>query len=60
MMDKDKKLIDSSDVDEADLAKVQADADNKLMRHRLDDYVCIILGVGVCLLLWFLQLLGVY
>ena len=47
-------------VDEADLAKVRAMADAKMMRHRLDDYLSVILGVGAALLLWILQFLDVY
>lgn len=48
------------DVDEADLAKVKALADAKMMRHRLDDYLSVILGVGAALVLWILQMLDVY
>jgi hypothetical protein len=47
-------------VDEADLAKVRAMADAKLMRHKLDDYVSVILGVGSAVLLWILQMLDLY
>lgn len=47
-------------VDEADLAKVKAMADAKMMRHRLDDYLSVILGVGAAVLLWILQMLDVY
>lgn len=47
-------------MDDADLSKVKAESDAKLMRHRLDDYVAIFLGVGACLVLWFLQFIGLY
>jgi hypothetical protein len=47
-------------VDEADLAKVKAMAEAKLMRHRLDDYLSVILGVGAAVVLWILQMLDVY
>jgi hypothetical protein len=50
----------SVNVDAADLAKVKAMADNKMMRHRLDDYLSVILGVGAAVLLWILQMLDVY
>ena len=43
-----------------DLEKVKADSKAKLDRHRLDDYLAIILGCGACLILWVLQLLGFY
>jgi len=48
------------DIDQADLAKVKALADAKMMRHRLDDYLSVVLGVGAALILWILQLLDVY
>lgn len=50
----------SVDVDEADLAKVRALADAKMMRHRLDDYLSVVLGVGTAVILWILQMLDVY
>jgi hypothetical protein len=56
----DERFIDTEDIDIEDLEKVKAESEAKLMRHRLDDYVAIILGVGTCLVLWFLQLIGLY
>jgi hypothetical protein len=50
----------SIEVDEADLAKVRALAEAKMMRHRLDDYLSVIFGVGAALILWILQMLDVY
>jgi hypothetical protein len=46
--------------EEADLAKVRAATQAKEQRHRADDWVAIVLGVGVCLFLWILQWIGVY
>jgi len=45
---------------ETDLRKVESEAIKKAIRHRLDEYLAIILGVGAVLLLWFLQSLGFY
>jgi hypothetical protein len=45
---------------EEDLKKVQADALKKAMRHRMDEYLAIVLGVGSVLLLWLLQEIGFY
>jgi hypothetical protein len=45
---------------EEDLNRVQAEALKKSARHRLDEYIAIILGVGAVLLLWFLQEIGLY
>ena len=49
-----------ADVDLEELKKVEADSEKKLLRHRLDDYVAIILGVGSAFVLWLLQLMGLY
>jgi hypothetical protein len=45
---------------EEDLKKVEAEALKKALRHRVDEYIAIVLGVGAVLLLWFLQELGMY
>jgi hypothetical protein len=45
---------------EEDLKKVEAEASKKALRHRLDEYIAIFLGVGAVLLLWLLQELGLY
>ena len=46
-------------VDE-DLKKVEAEALKKAMRHRLDEYIAMALGVGSVLILWLLQEIGFY
>ena len=45
---------------EEDLKKVEADALKKAMRHRMDEYLAMVLGVGTVLLLWLLQEIGFY
>jgi hypothetical protein len=45
---------------EEDLKKVEADALKKALRHRVDEYIAIVLGVGAVLLLWILQEIGFY
>jgi len=45
---------------EEDLKKVEAEALKKAVRHRMDEYIAIVLGVGAVLLLWFLQEIGMY
>jgi hypothetical protein len=45
---------------EQDLKKVEEAALSKQLRHRVDEYIAIILGVGAVLVLWFLQVMGVY
>ncbi|MEW5817478.1 MAG: hypothetical protein AB1798_19035 [Spirochaetota bacterium] len=43
-----------------DRKKVEANAEKKMLRHRVDDYVSLILGVGFCFIIWLLQLMGFY
>jgi hypothetical protein len=45
---------------EEDLKKVEAEALKKALRHRVDEYIAIILGVGAVLFVWFLQEMGMY
>lgn len=45
---------------EEDLRKVEAESMKKSVRHRLDEYIAILLGVGAVLLLWFFQEIGLY
>jgi hypothetical protein len=52
--------VEQREISEEELKKVEAAAAAKQMRHRLDEYVAIILGVGAVLVLWFLQIMGVY
>jgi hypothetical protein len=52
--------MEGREVSEEELKKVEAAAASKQLRHRLDEYVAIILGVGAVLVLWFLQIMGVY
>ncbi len=43
-----------------DLKKVEAESMKKAVRHRLDEYIAIALGLGAVLILWLLQELGLY
>jgi hypothetical protein len=43
-----------------DLRKVEAESAAKALRHRLDEYIAIVLGLGAVLILWFLQAIGLY
>lgn len=45
---------------EEDLKKVERESIAKAIRHRLDEYIAIVLGLGTVLLLWFLQAIGLY
>jgi hypothetical protein len=43
-----------------DLKKVEAEALKKALRHRLDEYIAIGLGLGAVLICWLLQEMGFY
>ena len=61
--DMDKKAdLDEIEVDEdeAERQKVLAAAEAKQLRHRLDEYVAMAIGIGAVLILWLLQYLGLY
>ncbi len=45
---------------EEDLKKVEAESALKSLRHRADEYIAIVLGLGIVLLLWILQAIGLY
>ncbi len=45
---------------DADLARVREQSEKKGQRHRVDDYVAMILAIGAVFILWLLQFLGVY
>jgi hypothetical protein len=45
---------------EEDLKKVEAESAAKSLRHRMDEYIAIVLGLGTVLLLWILQAIGLY
>jgi hypothetical protein len=48
------------DLDEAELKKVAAAAESKQLRHRLDEYVAMVIAIGAVMILWLLQSLGFY
>lgn len=61
--DMDKKVdLDEVEVeeDDAERQKVLAAAEAKQLRHRLDEYVAMVIGIGAVLILWLLQYLGLY
>jgi hypothetical protein len=45
---------------EDDLKKVEYEAIKKSVRHRLDEYLALALGIGAVLILWLLQDIGLY
>jgi hypothetical protein len=53
-------MEDNNKALEEDLKKVEAESLKKALRHRVDEYIAIVLGVGAVLLLWLLQEIGFY
>ncbi len=54
------EMVDQENGLDVDLQKVERESAAKQLRHRLDEYIAIILGVGSVLFLWFLQAMGLY
>jgi hypothetical protein len=48
------------EVSEDDLAKVAAAAEKKQLRHRVDEYLAMIIALGAVFILWLLQYMGLY
>jgi len=54
-------VIDKNqDLSSEDLKKVAATADEKQRRHRVDEYMAMIIALGAVAILWGLQYLGFY
>jgi len=49
-----------TDLDDAELKKVAATAEAKQLRHRVDEYIAMVIALGAVLILWLLQSLGLY
>jgi hypothetical protein len=49
-----------TDLDDAELKKVAATAEAKQLRHRVDEYIAMVIALGAVLILWFLQFVGLY
>lgn len=58
--DLDEVELDEDEEEEAERQKVLAAAEAKQLRHRLDEYVAMAIGIGAVLILWLLQYLGLY
>ena len=52
--------VKENKISEEEKAKTRAEAQAKMVRARVNDYVAIILAVGTVFLLWILQWAGLY
>jgi hypothetical protein len=49
-----------SEMSDEDMKKVLAQAEAKQMRHRVDEYIAMVIAISVVFILWFLQFVGLY
>lgn len=49
-----------SEMSDEDMKKVQAQAEAKQMRHRVDEYIAMVIAISAVFILWFLQFVGLY
>ncbi len=54
------ETIDKQDLSAEDLRKVAETADKKQQRHRVDEYMSMVIALGAVAILWVLQYLGIY
>jgi hypothetical protein len=47
-------------MDSEDLKKVLAAAEAKQRRHRVDEYIAMVIAIGAVFILWFMQFVGLY
>ena len=53
--------ITANDInEEEERAKIKAESDAQLLRSKLNDYIAIVLALGTVLILWLLQMAGLY
>ncbi len=53
-------IVNNQEQNSEDLKKVEAAADAKQRRHRIDEYMAMIIALGAVAILWFLQYAGFY
>ena len=53
-------ITKKTELDESELKKVAATAEEKQMRHRLDEYIAMVIAISAVMILWLLQTLGFY
>lgn len=46
--------------DQEERAKIKAETDAQMLRAKLNDYIAIVLALGTVLVLWLLQMAGLY
>lgn len=49
-----------AEMDDEDVRKVLTTAETKQRRHRVDEYIAMVIAIGAVFILWFLQSVGIY
>ncbi len=52
--------LDKKDAVDDDLRKVMEAAEAKQRRHRVDEYIAMVIAISAVFILWFLQFVGLY
>lgn len=52
--------LDKKNTTDDDLQKVIEVAEAKQRRHRVDEYIAMVIAIGAVFILWFLQFVGLY
>jgi hypothetical protein len=52
--------LDKKDAVDDDLRKVMEVAEAKQRRHRVDEYIAMVIAISAVFILWFLQFVGLY
>jgi hypothetical protein len=52
--------LDKKDALDHDLRKVMEAAEAKQRRHRVDEYIAMVIAISAVFILWFLQFVGLY
>jgi hypothetical protein len=48
------------EMSDEDRKKVLATAEAKQMRHRVDEYIAMVIAISAVFILWFMQFIGLY
>jgi len=53
-------MAKKSEMSDEDMKKVLAQAEAKQMRHRVDEYIAMVIAISAVFILWFFQFVGLY
>ncbi len=53
-------IEEKRELSEEELKKVMATAEAKQRRHRVDEYIAMVIAISAVFILWFFQFIGLY